>query len=322
MPIFDSKLGLKLGSEPSNQELVIWSIQQLNIIANSLHESSKNVIQMEFFFHSFYALLVEYTANSGEAELKQKINHLKQILPENWIYERESRQLFSSTNFAFDVKNQIAPEILRFSKAFLDSSPNLKKLLVKLGIEPFFSTGSLVSKLAGITKKFDTNPVDSKTIQICQNIALELIHVNQTGLDSSVSLEELRKAPSGFYLPDNSGIMRNVKNICNGKLDRHFSSIKEIYSLHPSIYGAERFGIEDSKIVFSRLIGKPFGQKELLTNRIKKILHNYSNEICLFNEMIQNADDADAKEIRFVLDRRQLSTENTFASSFNPLQGI
>ena len=308
VPIFDSKFSLQLCSEPSIKDLVTWSIGQLKLITNSMHESFTSVMQIESFFHSFFVLIVEYAGNSREAMFQKKSTYLKQTLPEKWIYDKESRQVFSPHKFAFEVKNQIAPEILKFPPAYSDSIPNLKLLLSQMGVEPFFSIRSLLSKLAAIREQFGSKPVDAKTIEICQNVVLELIYVSESRLDISLSLEELREATEGFYLPDNLRIMRNVINLCNGKLNERFSSKKEIYSLHPSIFGAEKFGIEDSKIVFSRLIGKPFGQKELLINRIKGILQNYSNEICLFTELIQNADDAEAKEIRFVLDRRQLPT--------------
>jgi hypothetical protein len=44
--------------------------------------------------------------------------------------------------------------------------------------------------------------------------------------------------------------------------------------------------------------GKPFFQREKLTNRIKDILQRYSSTTCIFKELVQNADDAKATEIR------------------------
>jgi hypothetical protein len=44
--------------------------------------------------------------------------------------------------------------------------------------------------------------------------------------------------------------------------------------------------------------GKPFFQRESLTKRINDILRSYSSTTCIFKELIQNADDAKATEIR------------------------
>ena len=52
-----------------------------------------------------------------------------------------------------------------------------------------------------------------------------------------------------------------------------------------------------------------FGQKEDLTTRIKNILDEYSGEIDIFKEMIQNADDAGASEIHFICDARKHGME-------------
>jgi len=62
----------------------------------------------------------------------------------------------------------------------------------------------------------------------------------------------------------------------------------------------------------SQSIGEPFGQKEELSNRIRRILKGYDTKAHIFTEMIQNADDASASEIRFIIDSRQLSTSKIF----------
>ncbi len=59
-------------------------------------------------------------------------------------------------------------------------------------------------------------------------------------------------------------------------------------------------------------IGRPCGQKEDLSNRVRQILRSYDTEAHIFTEMIQNADDAGSTEIRFIIDYRQLSHENVF----------
>lgn len=71
----------------------------------------------------------------------------------------------------------------------------------------------------------------------------------------------------------------------------------------------------------SHVIGRPFGQKEELSNRIRQILTGYDTEAHIFTEMIQNADDAGASEIRFIVDSRQLSRKNVFGKCYEMLQG-
>ena len=67
--------------------------------------------------------------------------------------------------------------------------------------------------------------------------------------------------------------------------------------------------------------GDPFGQNEKLTTRIKNILDEYSGEIDIFKEMIQNADDAQAHKIHFILDERDHETERVFNEQSKYIQG-
>ncbi|CAC5394544.1 SACS [Mytilus coruscus] len=63
-----------------------------------------------------------------------------------------------------------------------------------------------------------------------------------------------------------------------------------------------------------------FGQKEDLVTRLKGILDSYPRDHSILKEMIQNADDAGAKEIHIVHDMRNHST-NTVFENWKPLQG-
>jgi sacsin len=67
--------------------------------------------------------------------------------------------------------------------------------------------------------------------------------------------------------------------------------------------------------------GIPFGQRERLTNRLKRILSSYPCDKEILKELLQNADDAGASQIHFVLDPRQHRAEKVFDESWKPLQG-
>ncbi|XP_071133529.1 sacsin-like [Mytilus edulis] len=63
-----------------------------------------------------------------------------------------------------------------------------------------------------------------------------------------------------------------------------------------------------------------FGQREDLVTRLKGILDCYPSDHSILKEMIQNADDAGAKEIHIVYDKRTHSTNEVF-DNWKPLQG-
>lgn len=73
-------------------------------------------------------------------------------------------------------------------------------------------------------------------------------------------------------------------------------------------------------------MGIGFGQRENLTNRIGRILDGYPFDRGILKELMQNADDAGATKLHFILDERPLPTDNcvyhitdvpTFLTSLN-----
>ena len=71
----------------------------------------------------------------------------------------------------------------------------------------------------------------------------------------------------------------------------------------------------------SKPIGRPFGQHEKLTDRLKNILRAYPPDEGILKELLQNADDAKASEIHFVFDPRTHGSTHVFPGNWNDLQG-
>ncbi|DBA01824.1 TPA: LOW QUALITY PROTEIN: hypothetical protein N0F65_002940 [Lagenidium giganteum] len=65
--------------------------------------------------------------------------------------------------------------------------------------------------------------------------------------------------------------------------------------------------------------GDDFGQKIDLTVRIREILRNYPEGTSIFKELVQNADDAGATEVKLCLDRRQHGCDKL---AFGKLEGF
>ena len=67
--------------------------------------------------------------------------------------------------------------------------------------------------------------------------------------------------------------------------------------------------------------GKPFGQSEPLTERLKTILQQYPAREEILKEVLQNADDAGATELHIIFDKRQYKTKRVFSDEWHSLQG-
>ena len=66
--------------------------------------------------------------------------------------------------------------------------------------------------------------------------------------------------------------------------------------------------------------GEDFGQKVDLTARIREILRDYPEGTSIFKELVQNADDAGASEICFILDCRSHGTQSVWAPALAQFQ--
>ena len=88
---------------------------------------------------------------------------------------------------------------------------------------------------------------------------------------------------------------------------------------------AERLGVQKKtkqQVRVGRLQhGISFGQKEKLTNRLRRLLSGYPCGIEILKELLQNADDAGAGMIHFILDPRTHKADKVFDDKWKELNG-
>ena len=100
---------------------------------------------------------------------------------------------------------------------------------------------------------------------------------------------------------------------------------EDINCCHPRItyLAAESIGIKTicQDIMKRHKLALPFGQKERLVKRIKRIVESYPFGEDILKEMLQNADDASATKVHFIQDTRKLKTEKLFDETWKAVQG-
>ena len=178
-------------------------------------------------------------------------------------------------------------------------------------ISLFDDCDAMLKHLENIRIKFNEDPLDERHLELSLQIVNELI---------DIKYKYEPKKDFLFFLPDEGCVMRDIKDLCYNKDDYFKDESVDIHILHPEI-PPKPLCISDFSKRYATKVGEAFGQREKLTTRIKNILERYCADIDIFKEFIQNADDADATDIRFIIDSRSLKTEKTFSSSFEKLQG-
>jgi len=188
------------------------------------------------------------------------------------------------------------------------------------GVRDAFGVLDFISALDRIKQRFEKRKLDNKTLRVAVNLANQL---EESLNDSTVDITTDEKR-ARIYLPNSKGMMQPVSELCvnncpwiPGGTGVHF-----VYPKIP-LETSMALGVKTRREEALRhhALGISFGQREKLTNRLKRILTAYPCEKELLKELLQNADDAQATEICFIKDPRNHPKERVFESCWEPLQG-
>ena len=242
----------------------------------------------------------------------------KQFLLERKFILVEKDKLFTpAARVAFEVSTDCSPYLFKLPENFSDFS-NLMKFS---GVRKQFEAADYVSSLVVMKQQFNQKQLDETTLQVAVNMANQLADV----LDRAyVDACEVRKNFGCVYLPDSKKVMRDVADLCFKECPWMPDDPDEVF-VHEKIPWStcEQLAVKTRRdeALQQHDIGLPFGQKEKLTNRLKRILTGYQGEKEILKELLQNADDAQATEIYFIKDPRHHPDKRVFKDSWKPLQG-
>ncbi|XP_056020383.1 sacsin-like isoform X2 [Ostrea edulis] len=191
------------------------------------------------------------------------------------------------------------------------------RFLQAIGVKKEFDEKDVVAVLKEMTEKHK-GALDETSLNLACKL-VELLAEVSKGTD-------VQEGKMDICIPDEDGILSPIRNLCfdDSTMLQKGESLKYI---HPKIREADarKLGVQ-SKINGSLMKNyikqvRPFGQREELSDRIRRILQQYPLNEGILKEMLQNADDAKATEVMFITDFNRYETEKTFCSSWNSLQG-
>ncbi|XP_052102786.1 sacsin-like [Mytilus californianus] len=271
----------------------------------------------------------EFSANLKEicASLYNKLNSL---LPENGPYQQTAER-FKAIQFkkvvclksvvmkpdqlAYNLKGDCSPYLYKVN------SNEYPRLWRNMEIPQYFDSHKFISVLQ--QKKMEVNEMklSKKEVKSIVNILDNLRSALE--YQTKVLTPEDKKT---VFVPDNKCYLRPLSEICfDDKYPGFLRGSKDIHIIHSEVRSNVIYQLEvPSKRQFhlSRFSsGIPFGQKEKLVTRLRGIISAYPRDHSVLNEMLQNADDAGASEIHFVLDLRDHPTDKIFDEKWAPLQG-
>ena len=286
-------------------------IQQLEVLVRSVKTRSLQTVeskQVSRMVHDIYAHL---NANSKDV--------VASMLPSHWIWwkgENDKHTFMHPEMFVLESPIPLSPFIYNIES---DGKIAAYKNLLKIsGIRTSPSSVDVVKVLQEVNSSFPTN-VPDKFIKM----AVAILH----------HLQQWKYQSSGDILLPTTENKLHPANQCTYD-DREWvkmragAGISKYNFVHDDIppNTARYFGVEPlSKRVAPsqklRLGYTKVGPKERVTRRISGIVNDYSGNIDVFKELIQNADDAGASEVKLLVDWRYHGKEYLFEDEMKHWQG-
>ena len=224
------------------------------------------------------------------------------------------KRFLSANQVAFTLPVDCSPYLFQITH---ELALSFTPLLKAAGVKTKFDEQDYISSLQKIKEEVGQQPLDKQNLQVAIHIAKQL---GET-LDLTKTNRQLWEM---LYLPNSKGIMHPVSELCIRDCswlpdEEGVNFINDNIPLLTS----RKLGVKTRKqeALRPRAYGIPFGQREKLANRLKRILTGYPCEKEILKELLQNADDAQATEVWFIKDPRHHPDERVFEDIWKPLQG-
>ena len=200
----------------------------------------------------------------------------------------------------------------------------VSQLFQALGVREIFEMSDYIKTLEAVQHKYGKKQIAKELKQVTLDIVRLLAEAMEK---ENVTADEAVKTYGTIFIPDSKRIMRpstevcvkDVNDYCTWIDDEGVTYANEDIPIHICI----TLGVKTRRQETLRrhTIGLPFGQKEKLTNRLKRILKGYPCDESIMKELLQNADDAKATKVCFIKDPRQHRGRRVFEECWKPLQG-
>lgn len=256
--------------------------------------------------------LYEYFQNSPSNRQDEVISFLK---PMKFILVYS--HFLSASQIAFHGELNFPPYVCQLPSHWA----KFHKLFTLLGVRTSFEICDYVVTLRKVKDDYGDKAMDEElTFKV-----KALLHLLFEAMEQMrVTFEDVLTDHGTIFLPDSDRIMKPSVDVCVKDCIWMPDGAGITYAndgIPSKISIALGVKTRRQETLSRFATGMPFGQKEKLTNRLKRILTGYPCDGSIMKELLQNADDAKASKICFIKDLRYHPTERVFEESWEPLQG-
>lgn len=288
--------------KPSAKEVLDQLEHAVQATVNSPHELDS----LEEVFLCIYAYLQELLSEPDGEQIIQTLQH------SDWILAHG--KCLSSYQLAFKWK--------RFGEPYLYEVPQTlalkyRRLFQAAGVKEYFSTEDVINALYKLSDDKQGKCLSTSEFKVSKSLIDEIKEASELSL---------QRKKGKIPLPDDNLVLQPAEKLAINDAPWVIkrSGIDYVHK-DLSIDFAHKLGAVDirtKKLASkSRPIGRPFGQREELTDRLKGILKAYPCDVGVLKELVQNADDAGATEVHFIFDPRNHPTSQLLSDNWKELQG-
>ena len=294
---------LGIGLKKPNMDTIIAHLTCLNQNIKT-HKSKATITFLDGFMEQ---LLISLEHDYSRQERKELVVQVKTPIWQDGYF-------LSPSQVCFQWYHNCVPYLCELSS----SNKKFKSIIKEFGVKEEATIEMMQGALQRIAADYDQKPLPDNILSFVESVAGKL--------ESDVALSDsLKVNQPAIYLPDEQKIMRHVSALAENvdelmielitklPLYDEFLSKGKSYFVHKNIprQRAVKLGVKPLLEAVLKEIedetfmsGDDFGQREDLCDRLNGILKKYPADVSIFKEFIQNADDAQATEIVFVLDHR------------------
>ena len=222
-----------------------------------------------------------------------------------WVWNPETRKFYATEQVVLSPVLMNIPNntyLISFPNKELLKNENFKTFLSKVGMKSGIGDDAIISCFQRIYNDFNTRPIDPNLIDLLKILI------------SSIRNHE--KCSSAIFLPSEVNILHRPPELfinSSPHLHEYLSEEQLSKCLHNQmhIHSAYKLGARPSEELFCTNNDSEFGLEEDITDRIKGLIREMPID-SVFKELIQNADDAKATEIVFILDNQDYSSHDKY----------
>ena len=243
-----------------------------------------------------------------------------------WVWHGNGFASPSKMAFVSPCNFDLKPYLFTVPQDFGD----LRPFFQKCGVRERFNETDLLGVLAMIKDKHDASN-DAKNVADDRKLSCDILQwIVKDGKALNSELQRNLLVPVMTWDNTLKMVPCDDCTFCDASWLRKGGSELPITSQFPMIHDsistniARLLGVPpiSTRVTCAEALGiEQTGPHEPITTRLKNILNEYKEGVGVFRELVQNADDAGATEVQFVLDWRSHPTERVLSPGMADCQG-